>query len=84
MAKVIITGVIVVLVLAGVIIMRLVTRNRERRGISSSLVKLYGLLSVAGFALLLAWSDADAAVKAARLHVVRYDRRVPCRGEHPR
>jgi len=65
MAKVIITGVIVVLVLAGVIIMRLVTRNRERRGISSSLVKLYGLLSVAGFALLLAWSDADAAVKAA-------------------
>ena len=64
MAKTIVAGVLVVIVLGGIIVMRLVTSQRGRRGLSSPLVKLYGLLSVAGFALMLAWSDADSAVKA--------------------
>lgn len=64
MAHIIIAGVLVVCVLGGVIVLRITTGQRSRRGLSSPLVKLYGLLSVAGFALMLAWSDADSAVQA--------------------
>lgn len=51
--------------LTGIIVMRIATADRQRRGITSALVKLYGLLAVAGFALLLAWSGTNESVKAS-------------------
>jgi predicted CDP-diglyceride synthetase/phosphatidate cytidylyltransferase len=60
-----IIGGFVLVVLVGVILSRLVTMDRDRRGLSAILVKLYGLLSVSGFALLLAISTAETNVKTA-------------------
>jgi flagellar biosynthesis component FlhA len=55
----------VALVLAGIIVARLCTKERTKRGLSPTLIKLYGLLSVGGFALLLAVVEAAAEVKTA-------------------
>jgi hypothetical protein len=53
------------LVLLGVILFRVITRDRDRRGLSSTLLKLYGLLSVGGFAVLLAVASTPPEVKAS-------------------
>ncbi|AFU01435.1 hypothetical protein [Nocardia brasiliensis] len=55
----------VLVVLVGVVLARAITTDREKRGLSPTLVKMYGLLSVAGFALLLATLEVDTQVKTA-------------------
>ncbi|MEV0545545.1 hypothetical protein AB0H98_01915 [Nocardia salmonicida] len=55
----------VTVVLLGIVLARALTTNRDRRGLSPTLVKMYGLVSVAGFALLLAVLEVDSEVKTA-------------------
>ncbi|GAB2661879.1 hypothetical protein [Nocardia goodfellowii] len=55
----------ITVVLAGIVLARALTTNKNKRGLSPTLVKMYGLVSVAGFALLLAVLEIDVEVKTA-------------------
>jgi hypothetical protein len=58
-------GIFAVVLLVGIFLIRWLTWKRSHRGFSSSLVKLYGLLGVGGFAVMLAVTNVDAPVKTA-------------------
>jgi arginine exporter protein ArgO len=50
----------------GVVLIRRLTSDRKKHGMSSILVKVYGLLSIGGFALLLATAtNTESGVKTA-------------------
>jgi hypothetical protein len=54
MADKIIIAVVGLLVVVGVLVARKLTQDRNKRGLSNALVKLYGLLSISALGVLLA------------------------------
>jgi hypothetical protein len=70
-AQILTVAIFALLCLAGIGILHWISRDREkRRWLSPTVIKLYGLVSVAGFAVILAGITADTGVKTAGFTVL--------------
>jgi hypothetical protein len=65
MADEFITAGFALLVVAGLLVSRRLTADTDKRGLSAILVKLYGLLSISAFGVLLATTSVESQVKTA-------------------
>lgn len=65
-----IVAVFALLTLVGIGTLHWMSRDRNKRWLSPTVIKLYGLITVAGFAVMLAESAAEASVKTAGFTVL--------------